>query len=159
MKECRRCHNILPTNRFGPKKGTKDGLRPICRSCHVKDSIERSRKIRQLTLEHYGGNPPKCACCGESNTEFLVIDHINGNGNKHREEIKNCPIHTHLKARGFPDGYRVLCANCNHSLGIWGYCPHQLNSGSEKVLSCLHNDEQLEVAVCMQFSEQSCEFI
>jgi hypothetical protein len=31
-----------------------------------------------------------------------------------------------LKREGFPkEGYRFLCSNCNHSLGIHGYCPHR----------------------------------
>lgn len=24
----------------------------------------------------------------------------------------------------FPEGFRVLCFNCNNSLGMHGYCPH-----------------------------------
>ena len=31
-----------------------------------------------------------------------------------------------LMKRGWPkDGYRLLCMNCNFSLGRCGYCPHQ----------------------------------
>jgi hypothetical protein len=29
-----------------------------------------------------------------------------------------------LARNGFPDGYRVLCHNCNMALGQYGYCPH-----------------------------------
>lgn len=43
------------------------------------------RRMRLEALQAYGG---KCACCGESNVEFLAIDHINGNGNKHRAETR-----------------------------------------------------------------------
>jgi len=30
-----------------------------------------------------------------------------------------------LKQNNFPEGFRVLCINCNFSLGIYGYCPHE----------------------------------
>lgn len=29
----------------------------------------------------------------------------------------------------FPEGYRVLCLNCNFSHGVFGYCPHQFPKG------------------------------
>jgi len=77
--------------------------------------------LRKEVLEHYGG---KCACCGETKYEFLSIDHINGGGSKHRKEINGmiCPW---LKNNNFPDGFQVLCYNCNQAKGIYGYCPHQ----------------------------------
>lgn len=80
---------------------------------------------RKATFEAYGG---KCACCGETRKEFLCIDHINGEGNKERRKThKNGGVHfyAYLRRKGFPAGYRVLCHNCNMSLGTWGYCPHQ----------------------------------
>lgn len=92
-----------------------------------------ARKQREIVLDHYGS---VCACCGESRYEFLAIDHINGGGNKHRMElgmmVKNGigtgggGIHftRWLIKNDFPDGYRVLCHNCNSSLGHYGYCPH-----------------------------------
>jgi len=42
-------------------------------------------EIRMTVLKHYGGTPPKCACCGESHLEFLAIDHIKGGGIKERK--------------------------------------------------------------------------
>src|SRR5262245_17032688 len=43
------------------------------------------KKLRQEVLDHYGGC---CACCGETQLEFLSLDHKNGGGCKHRNEIK-----------------------------------------------------------------------
>ncbi len=86
----------------------------------------KSLKIR--TLNHYGG---KCACCNEEAIEFLAIDHINGGGTKHREKIKNrggWNFYKWLQDNNFPEGYRVLCHNCNQSLGWYGYCPHKTNN-------------------------------
>lgn len=86
------------------------------------------RKIKLEVLIYYGGNPPKCACCGESRIEFLTIDHINNDGAKHRKETK---MHTGyqfslwLIRNNFPEGFQILCWNCNCSRTHWGYCPHE----------------------------------
>jgi hypothetical protein len=51
-------------------------------------------------------------------TEFvhLTLDHINGGGTKHRRENNkaNCAIYRLLAHQGYPDGYRILCHNCNY---------------------------------------------
>ncbi|MFA5766518.1 MAG: hypothetical protein WC919_01165 [Candidatus Paceibacterota bacterium] len=95
-----------------------------CKRCLIRLSHERQRKTRLKVLRHYGGETPKCACCGESHTEFLSIDHINGGGNKHRKNNKIVSIYAWLYKHKFPDGFRVLCHNCNFSYGLYGYCPH-----------------------------------
>lgn len=62
-----------------------------------------------------------CSCCGESRLEMLTFDHINGNGNKtDRERV----LHDILTSKSPSNDYRVLCWNCNMSLGFYGYCPH-----------------------------------
>jgi len=85
-----------------------------------QDRLERIA-IRKEVLEHYGG---KCECCGEVTYEFLSIDHINGGGAKHRKEI-NRMIVPWLRKNNYPEGFRVLCFNCNQAMGIYGYCPHK----------------------------------
>jgi hypothetical protein len=83
-------------------------------------------KIKKEVIEHYGG--VKCVCCGENHIEFLCIDHINGGGNEHRRRIKcggGVSFCWWLKKNNFPEGYRVLCFNCNQALAIFGYCPHK----------------------------------
>ena len=30
-----------------------------------------------------------------------------------------------LLRHGFPEGFRVLCHNCNQAIGVYGACPHQ----------------------------------
>jgi hypothetical protein len=86
---------------------------------------------RWIILIHYGGDPPKCACCGETRYEFLSIDHINGGGNEERKKFltttgKYNPrkFYQWLIDNNFPEGFRVLCMNCNFALGHYGYCPH-----------------------------------
>ena len=97
----------------------------------TKDNSTRQwfyqRRLKRATLVAYGGLTPKCECCGEHNIEFLVIDHINGGGNKERKANKlgGSSFYRWLAKAGYPAGYRVLCSNCNISLGLYGYCPHK----------------------------------
>jgi hypothetical protein len=82
-----------------------------------------NRKRRLEVIARYGGS---CACCGEDRMEFLAIDHIEGGGNRHRKEV-GCgdAFYKWLRAQGLPEGYRVLCHNCNLALGFYKRCPHQ----------------------------------
>ena len=86
---------------------------------------ERLADVKWLVFTFYGGNPPTCACCGESAIEFLCMDHINGGGEKHRKEVgAGVKLYRWLIKNNYPEGFRVLCHNCNSALGFYGYCPH-----------------------------------
>jgi hypothetical protein len=76
-----------------------------------------------VVIEGYGS---KCACCGESEKNFLSIDHVNGGGRQERKRIgSGSAFHAKIIKANFPPEYRVLCHNCNFSNGIYGFCPHQ----------------------------------
>lgn len=95
-----------------------------------KESIGRksrddTRRIRKEVIDAYGG---KCVCCGEHRIEFLAIDHIHGNGKAEKiaNKVRGSQFYRWLKKRGFPqEDYRLLCHNCNQSIGYYGYCPHE----------------------------------
>lgn len=79
-------------------------------------------KKKKLVFEYYGN---KCSCCGESNLMFLSIDHIEGHGNKHRNQIKT-KFYNWLVKNNFPSGFQTLCFNCNWGRHInGGVCPHK----------------------------------
>jgi len=85
-----------------------------------KHAIEYRRTKWNLVLKHYGG---KCECCGEIETMFLTVDHINGGGKEHRKKVGNLQVW--LANQGFPDGFRLLCYNCNSGRSRnGGICPH-----------------------------------
>lgn len=93
---------------------------------YVEKERQHYQNQRITVLEHYSGGHTHCACCSEDKIEFLTIDHINGGGTEHRRCIGNGrSIYRWLKNNGYPDGFRVLCMNCNMSIGHYGYCPHQ----------------------------------
>lgn len=79
--------------------------------------------IRETVLRKYGGDPPKCACCGEEQVIFLTLDHTAGNGAEERKEIPTWQLYRRLAKGRKRKGYRVLCHNCNHA-AYHGGCPH-----------------------------------
>lgn len=119
-RTCQDCYNKL-----APKSKIKNkeyDLRLLLLKKHRK----------QRTMDYYGG---KCVCCGEAGLVFLTVDHIDGNGAKHRKQI--APNHKGrglcgdlfyrwLEKNNYPSGFQTLCYNCNigkHRNG--GVCPHQ----------------------------------
>lgn len=84
---------------------------------------DRSAARKARVIAEYGG---KCACCGEVTLAFLTMDHIANNGAEHRREIGGSrSIYWWLIKHEFPDGFQVLCWNCNAAKHLVGICPHQ----------------------------------
>jgi len=104
-------------NHYNKIKGTDKETQ---RKKNIRDLRERTRLE---IISHYSNGENKCACCGESHIEFLCIDHIGGLNEGEKRESN---LYRTLKFWNFPEGYRVLCHNCNQSLGYYGYCPHNL---------------------------------
>jgi len=92
-------------------------------------SREKHLKVKIEVLNFYSKGTMKCSCCGENIIEFLSIDHIEGEGNKHRKNIST-NIYYWLKKMKFPPGFQVHCFNCNLAKGFFGVCPHKKQKGS-----------------------------
>jgi len=85
---------------------------------------ESKHRLRDEVIDAYGG---VCKCCGETRKEFLTIDHIYGDGNKHRREmgfLSSDMFYRWLRQNNYPSGFQVLCFNCNCGKGTYGTCPH-----------------------------------
>ncbi len=106
---CKECHRIRIIKHQKSERG-----KMLRRRNH--------RKLREEAMSGYGG---KCECCGEDRYEFLAIDHVNGGGRKEREKLSTYQIARKIVNNNFPKEYRVLCHNCNQSIGWYGYCPHK----------------------------------
>lgn len=134
MPRCIDCQQVKPPEEFyGTKKKSSR-----CKPCQ-KEYLKAYRAQERLDALHaYGGENPTCSCpgCSEDRLPFLCIDHINGGGIKHREELckdqksnrdgKCNPgggvFYRWLRKNSYPSGYRVLCHNCNIARSN-GPCP------------------------------------
>lgn len=88
---------------------------------------QEKKERRLIVLKYYSSETPFCACCGEKTFEFLAIDHIKGDGNKHRKSIRpkgGFIIVDWIIKNNFPPLFQILCHNCNNAKGFWGKCPH-----------------------------------
>lgn len=89
---------------------------------NTNGSKKRRIETRASVLSIYSSGEPICACCGENNVKFLCLDHIDGDGNKHRKEM-GCSIYQWLKKNNFPVGIvQVYCYNCNMANAFYGSC-------------------------------------
>lgn len=80
-------------------------------------------RLKMQTIAAYGG---RCEMCGQSIPEFLTIDHSLEDGSSDRKS--GSFSYRKLRKAGFPRdrGLRVLCWNCNCSMGAFGYVPQDL---------------------------------
>lgn len=124
------------------KKHDPEYKKIICVDCNKKlrkrywrnkKSVLRSNKkhnkdLKIAAFEAYGGAVCNCQGCNEKRLNFLAIDHINNDGYEHRKnQGKGVKIYRWLKKNNYPEGYQVLCHNCNwskHANG--GKCDHEL---------------------------------
>jgi len=95
------------------------------RDKHNQSQKEGRHRLRDEVINRYGG---KCVCCGETRKEYLTIDHKNGNGRKQKREIgarTSQEFYRWLKQNNYPEGFQVLCFNCNCGKGNYNACPHK----------------------------------
>jgi hypothetical protein len=129
MKKCVRCDQSRSLDEFYSNPRQRDGLHSYCKSC-CRDIKQVARdKTRDLVFSAYGGYI--CVCCGETEPLFLTIDHIHNDGAAHRKSINGggTRLYDWLRARNYPDGFQVLCLNCN--MGKYrngGTCPHKTSA-------------------------------
>lgn len=155
-KTCTKCGKAKRTNQFYVHaQGKRPGLTSArCMSCEKERMkvyynankakkkiwfVARYKRLKDDVFNAYGGY--KCHCCGETEPMFLTIDHIDGKGADHRRSMTakgrnyrdatGYKTYRWLENNGFPPGFRILCANCNHgSYRNGGVCPHQRSEGS-----------------------------
>ena len=114
-----------------------------CAECS-KARAQFLRNLRFTVMENYGG--VRCACCGETEFVFLAIDHVDGNGNEHRQLVGGSKkasqqVFRWIVRNNFPPGFQVLCHNCNTAKHILGECPHET---SRKAVAELARQAELD---------------
>ena len=80
-----------------------------------------------------------CNCCGiHSHVDFLALDHIFGRVEMdsmpelvaigYSSKLENNKLKDWIIRNNFPDGFQILCHNCNFAKGYPrnnGKCPHE----------------------------------
>lgn len=146
-KICPKCNKALPINDFYLRNSVcrkPDARRSWCKFCaqayrkelntadpsrKTKESAiakKSYKKNRKVAIEYYGG---MCSCCGETQYEFLTFDHVNGkteeDKKKPRHLMGGAYLYLWLKKNNYPEGFQILCYNCNCAKGYYGQCPHK----------------------------------
>ena len=141
MQRCTDCKGFKPLTPefFNRQPHVAYGLSTICKDCRAarnkkrygilgdkinEESIERQQRYRLVCLFHYGNGILKCACCGETEVVFLSLDHKIGRGKQ--ENLTGRYLYRWLIKNNFPEGYQILCFNCNMGKYLKGVCPHQI---------------------------------
>lgn len=106
------------------------------RASAIRYNRSKSEKVKQyqkdykvvLKSEMLAAYGSSCACCGEPETVFLTLDHIDGKGAAHRKAVNRAggyAMYLYLKKQGWPKGFQVLCFNCNFAKKTGPSCPHE----------------------------------
>lgn len=126
QKICLDCEVEKPVEQFRKRVLASTTYSCYCKTCHNARSLAAYKANRLKAIAYYSQDTNRCACCNESALEFLALDHIDGGGNKHRKELSGKTLSDWVVRNGFPEGFRVLCHNCNIARGMCGYCPHEI---------------------------------
>ena len=118
-------------------------------TCRQNPDYKTDKHVAYVTnrlniLLHYSkyisnSNIPCCNCCGENfHVDFLAIDHIRGSKQmdlepelkklKYSSKLRNQNLHRWILKNDFPDGFQILCTNCNFAKGMKknnNQCPHE----------------------------------
>lgn len=111
MKKCLTCKFMKADSMFGP------GV-VKCTDCRNQHKRETEAAMRIAVLGLLGG---ACACCGITETVFLDLDHIAGDGAAERARVNSATWRLALRE---PERFRILCRNCNWAVYL-GKCPHE----------------------------------
>jgi|SRR2546427_1121049 len=131
--------------RYLIKHGFPAGYQVLCWNCNMIKERERPRTLSQKPilvrererkkevkieiLSHYSEGTPKCSCCNFRKIEGLSIDHLKGRKSSGQSfDFTSYRLYAWLKRNEYPEGYQVLCINCNSAKSDNGICPHKINN-------------------------------
>ena len=123
-----------------PTRKAKQAIADASPERKTKTQIRRIEK-REIVLKHYSkkhsnSDIPCCRCCGENeHIAFLDLDHVDGKKamesnielvkKGYSSKLRSQKLFHWIINNDFPDGFQVLCKNCNGAKSLLGKCPHQ----------------------------------
>lgn len=135
-KRCSKCRKLLPVKKFYICR--RNGLYSWCKDCqsqrrkeyytsHKKEENTRNNiwynfhKVEAFCHYSPPGNPRivKCAYCGKTDINLLVLDHVNNDGwklyRKDGSRISGSDFIRWLRSHNYPEDMKLqlLCFNCN----------------------------------------------
>ena len=128
-------YSSRPENKARKKVYSKEySSRPENKISRIKKDNKIRFDVKTEVFSYYSkkisnSDIPICACCLYDDLRALTLDHIKGRMNVSPEEkqLGGVPLWKFVKAKGLPDGYQILCFNCNTMKGNKPQCPHQLD--------------------------------
>ena len=121
--ECPSCGSLFSSQeeKDGRKRVYQKRYRELHREERNKRKKEYHQELKRKVVEMYGG---RCACCGETQLEFLTVDHIEGRTEEERKSrVSGSKLYGQLIKKKDPN-IQILCWNCNCAKGFSGECPH-----------------------------------
>lgn len=122
-KRCPKCKLTKKSTEFYPDKYKKLGIDTYCKECRRPECRKHQREYKKhhyrwkakfIVVAHYSMGEMCCRHCRQSDIRCLQLDHCEGGGNLHRRSLPNpTGIYSWLIRNDFPEGYQILCANCN----------------------------------------------
>ena len=93
----------------------------------IRQQEKRMKVYSVYSKRHSNSDIPCCRCCEETMMEFLAVDHIDGRKNLPEKEknLRSINLVNFLIKNNFPEGYQILCHNCNMAKGFYGKYPHE----------------------------------
>ncbi len=102
-----------------------------------REYIRHRKRQLLLFIKMLNAYGTMCACCGESEPDFLTLDHKNNNGAKDRRaNSQSYGVYMRLNKRGWPkEDHQVLCMNCNWAKRRTGFCSHKQKNMRKYILN------------------------
>lgn len=96
------------------------GNQKYCWSClsETSTSLRTRQHFKLKVISYYSNGKVCCAICGNADINLLSIDHINGGVGRYRKEGSGQALYHFLANHNYPEGFQVLCLNCNRAKSI-----------------------------------------
>ena len=121
MKRCPACRAVKDLeDDFPVNRRSKDGRGSACSACNAERCAGYQSRIVAEALQAYGEG--RCDCCGTDRAVVLMLAAAGTAEAKGSWSGGGFPKAFRLRQQGWPEGWRVVCANCRLAENRAGRC-------------------------------------